>query len=137
MDNLQALWNCAPTVKHENVVHHATRVIHNLFHPHHHVDYMPPLMLQCHEPEMDTVTITADHDVPAFTPPGTDDTGGAYYMPPGDYAPPGGGGYAYGSSIGSPGYGHGAAPVSVPEPSAWMFMLPMVWIIFMVTRKRV
>lgn len=128
-------YDCSPTPKHENVVHHASRVIHNLFHPHHHIDFAPPLVLACHEPDLDTITITADHDVPVFTPPGTADTGGAYYSPPGLYTDePTPIGYLESSpGLALVGNSH---PVAVPEPDVWVSMLPLTVITFVIIRLK-
>ena len=113
--------------RHEAITHKVSRVIHNVFHPHHKVSaplFAPPMMCHAPEPEMETVTVTADvpHDLvklppDAGTPGFPTGSGGSYYS------------YAQVPPMGIATVGHNH-PVAVPEPGAFALLAVAIAVVF-------
>lgn len=114
-------YDCSPTPVPERLTAHVSRVVHNIFHPHH-IQHrlLAPVVLACHVPEMETVTVMATPELP----PGV--------FPPTDQPRYSGGGYAYsggyvggfaggGGSIGTP-----MKAVSVDEPLGVLVLAPVL-----------
>lgn len=111
-------YDCSPTPVPERLTAHVSRVVHNIFHPHH-IQHrlLAPVVLACHVPEMETVTVMATPELPPGVFPPTDQPG---------YS---GGGYAYsGGYVGGFG-GLDAVPakaVSVDEPATVLMLAPVL-----------
>lgn len=105
------------TRHHEPVFAHATRVLHNLFHPHHKVAgpvFVTPAaaLAVCSAPQLETVTVSA----PAWQPPlGDDPSAPAGHSFGGGYSSMEGGGFGHSVLFGGGGYA--AHPVTCPELS--------------------
>lgn len=118
--------------KHEALSHKAVRTVHNLFHPHHKIFYIAPLVMACKAPDMVTVTVSTDAPhIPGIAPGPGDDIpagysggGGGYYS---GFDSPGAYGQGY-ELIGVAGGGYNNLPhASVPEPSAlWLLLAGMI-----------
>lgn len=122
-------YDCSPRPLPEAVVHRTVRAVHNLFHPHHKHLYAAPIALMCHEPQMETVTVTANVDAPG--------------MPTGIDAPDIGFGYSgtamssYGnisSGVGVAGRTSVSHPVAVPEPAGYLMLLPALLAVWLIRR---
>lgn len=121
-------YDCSPKPRPEGIAHHATRVVHNVFHPHHRIEFFAPMVLTCKVPELETVTVTAVVDSPNVPLPPEHTSG---------YGP--GGGF-YSGSVGytTPDIGvdYHTRPVSVPEPPAWLLVLPAILIMVLIRRLK-
>lgn len=115
-------YDCSPHPAVEKLTAHVSRVVHNVFHPHHRVHFFAPIVLSCKPPEMETVTITATTDAPGGAPPATPDY-------PGNY-----GGGEYAGSYGSLELEGHVVHASVPEPSSVLIMLPAFLAVMLATR---
>lgn len=129
---MEQTYDCSPKPQPEKLTHHVSRTVHNIFHPHHRVSFIAPMVLSCKMPEMETVVITADSPVPKLDTPGsgTPGSGGGYY-------PDEGGGELYTASIETIGaQGYNTKPVAVPAPDGWITLIPGVIAVILLTRRR-
>lgn len=113
-------YDCTPHLRPEGIVHHTTRLVHNVLHPHHKHVYIAPLAMVCKAPEMAVVTITAAQGGP------WDDPRIDFSLAPGSGAYPLYAGYFPGiaSVADAP-----TQAVSLPEPS----VLPMLAVALLAT----
>ncbi len=136
-----AFADCDTVTVPEPVVHHVKRVLHNLFHPHARVHYLPPVSkLVCGDPDLQTVTIEAPREPEVSPPPpdspgtwpGSGQGGGSSYIVSGytvHVAPPS-------APMFEPHHGEPKRPQSVPEPESLWLWGPALAALMLRFRKR-
>lgn len=120
-------YDCSPKPLPEKFTSHVSRVVHNVFHPHHQQHYIAPMVLMCKLPDMETVTITAGADQPPnFDIPGPNSP--EYF---------GSDGYSGYGSLYVPEFSIAPSkPVSVPEPSSLILLFPALVIMFLIVKLK-
>lgn len=114
-------YDCSPAPLPERLTVHVSRVVHNIFHPHHQQHrLMAPIVLACHVPDMETVTVMASPELPPGVFPPTDQPG---YEGGGGYGYSGGG---FGGYVGSIGVPTKVVSVSVDEPATVLMLAPVL-----------
>jgi hypothetical protein len=116
-----------PSPKAEPVIHHITRIIHNVLHPHHKA--YPPIVpiTYCGLPQIETVTVEASPSVVLPSDPNSTTAGFGTVI--------GDGGGFYATYIPEP-VPLREPPHVVPEPAQWMVFVTSMLGMFLIMRKR-